>query len=186
MKLYHGSSSRNITAFSFKNARAECDFGKGVYFTTNFEQAKAWACKHSSTGAVYECDIDLSGFRVLSYNKLDDDLAFVLYLCRQGLEELAADDIDEFRNADVIAGAMLDGNVPGFKEIAEKWSFNEISYSEFYDQINLYKNDYNQVCIKTKEALETINAAILKIHYIEKSGNIIREVGYENQTKTSV
>lgn len=176
MILYHGSSSRGITKFSFKNCRNDCDFGKGIYFTTNFEQAKDWSCKYSKTGAVYECEVDLSRFSVLSYWEKVEDLVYILYLCRINLEEIAPDAVDDFDKADIICGLMLDGNVPNFREFAEKFNEGDISYEEFYKQVKLYENGYNQICIKSKAALEAINASIQKVHYTQKAGRSISEV----------
>ena len=60
MKVYHGSSSRSITKFDLRHSlRTNLDFGKGIYFTTNIEQAIAWSCRNKPVGAVYECEIAL-------------------------------------------------------------------------------------------------------------------------------
>lgn len=178
MILYHGSSYRTITKFNFNHSRTKgLDFGKGIYFTTNFEQAKEWSCKYSNKGAVYECELDLSKFNVLSYEDKAEDLIYVLYLCRINLEDVATDTVENFDKADIISGLMLDGNVPNFCEIAEKFNEGDISYEELYNRAKLYENVYNQICIKTEVALEAINANIRKVYYTQKTKNIISEVG---------
>ncbi len=175
MKLYHGSKSRKITEFNFYHSRRTLDFGKGVYFTTNFDQAKEWSCKHNKEGAVYECEIDFSNFNVLTFPEKSEDLIYVLYLCRIDLEEIA-DTVDGFTTADVIMGLMLDGNMRGFEELAEQFNEGDISYEFFSEQIKLYENGYDQVCIKTKAALEQVNASIEKIYYTQKNKKVVEIV----------
>ena len=99
----------------------------------------------------------------------------VLYLCRIDLEEIA-DTVDGFIDADVIMGLMLDGNVDGFEELAEKFNEGDISYEAFSEQVKLYENGYDQVCIKTKTALEQVNASIEKIYYTQKNKKIVEIV----------
>ena len=168
MQLFHGSSSRNILEFNFRHSRNNLDFGRGIYFTTNFEQAKDWSCKYSNEGAVYECDVDLSQFRVLRYQAKERDLLFILYLCRIGLEEIAPDAVDDYDKADVIWGRVLDGNMKDFNALAERFNEGEVLYPEFEKQVELYENGYDQVCIKSREALERVNAAIKKVYYTRK------------------
>ena len=173
MKVYHGSSSRSITKFDLRHClRTNLDFGKGVYFTTNIEQAIAWSCRNKSKGAVYECEIDIAGFNILNLDKKDEDLLYVLYLCRIGLEDYA-DTVDGFENADIVMGLMLDGKVKKFEDIAERFNSGDISYDDFFEQVKLYGNGYDQICIKSKAALKHINASIKRVYYTQKSmGNI--------------
>lgn len=175
MKLFHGSSSRNITQFSFRHSRRNLDFGKGIYFTTNFEQAKMWSCKYSKEGAIYECEVDLSNFNILSLYEKTEDLIYVLYLCRIDLEEIA-DVVGGFATADVIMGLMLDGNIKGFEELAEQFNEGNISNDAFAEQIKLYENGYDQVCIKTPAALKQVNASIEKIYYTQRHESVVETV----------
>ena len=168
MKVYHGSSSRDITKFSFRHSRRNLDFGKGVYFTTNFDQAKEWSCKYSKEGAVYQCEVDFSNFKVLSFREKTEDLIYVLYLCRIDLEEIA-DVVDGFATADVITGLMLDGNMKEFEKIAAQFNEGDISPEDFTEQIKLYENGYDQICIKSKAALKHINTSIERVYYTQKS-----------------
>lgn len=175
MKLYHGSKSRKITEFNFYHSRRILDFGKGVYFTTNFDQAKEWSCKHNKEGAVYECEVDFSNFNVLSFHEKSEDLIYVLYLCRIDLEDVA-DTVDGFENADVIMGMMLDGNMQGFEQLAEQFNEGDIPYELFSEQIKLYENGYDQVCVKTKAALDQVNASIEKIHHTQRNNGTIKVI----------
>lgn len=173
MKVYHGSSSRSITKFDLRHSlRTNLDFGKGIYFTTNIEQAIAWSCRNKSVGAVYECEIDITGFSVLNLDKKDEDLLYVLYLCRIGLEDYA-DTVDGFENADIVMGLMLDGKVKKFEDLAERFNTGDVPYDKFYEQVELYSNGYDQICIKSKDALQQINTSIKKVYYTQKTmGNI--------------
>ena len=175
MKLYHGSKSRKITEFNFYHSRRSLDFGKGVYFTTNFDQAKEWSCKNNKEGAVYECEIDFSNFNVLSFPEKSEDLIYVLYLCRIDLEDVA-DTVDGFENADVIMGMMLDGNIQDFEQLAEQFNEGNIPYELFSEQIKLYENGYDQVCVKTKPALEQVNISIEKKHHTQRNNETIQVI----------
>lgn len=175
MKLYHGSPYRNINHFDFRhNRRGDLDFGKGVYFTSNFEQAKEWSCNKKKTGAVYECDIDLSSFKIIHYNSREnEDLLYILYLCRIGLEDIAVETINGFDKADIIAGLMLDGRTVDFRIIAEKFNEGDISFDEFSKQTKLYENVFDQFCIKTQRVLDMVNVSISNVYYTKKEQGII-------------
>ncbi len=76
-----------------------------INLTTYFEQAKNWSCKRSTKGAIYEFDIDMSNIEHLQLSN-NDDLYYVLYLCRLGMERIANDEIDGFDKADIISGLI--------------------------------------------------------------------------------
>ena len=104
MKVFHGTKYRNIDEFKDLKKRNNLDFGHGIYFTTCFDQAKKWSCKHSSSGAVYECAIDLSTLSVLNLTHNVESTHYLLYLCRIDLENVAEETINGFNSADVIIG----------------------------------------------------------------------------------
>ena len=172
MKFYHGTDNRNIERFVMFNKSPKKDFGKGVYLTTNIEQAKEWSCKYSVTGAVYEFDINLENLKQLDLSNVED-LYYVIYLCRINLEDIAKETIDNFDNADIVSGFMLDGSIGDFEKIAELFNEGELSYDEFYSKINMFDKDKNQICVKTEQGLAEINAGIVKKYYtkIEKKSN---------------
>lgn len=172
MKLYHGTHCRNIKNFDVKYSRDKTDFGKGIYFTTNFEQAKEWSCRNKiKRGAVYECDIDLSEFEILNYDEPDEDLLYVLYLCRIGIEEIALECVEKFDSADIVIGTMLDGGIQDFNDWAEAFNKGDITEDEFCTKVRLYGKQNNQICVKTEDTLENINQSITKIYYTKKSVN---------------
>ena len=169
MIIYHGSDCANIESFEFGHSRIDLDFGKGVYFTTNLEQAKIWSCKNSAHGAVYECDIDITALNVLYLEgKANEDLAYTLYLCRIELEDVAKDTIANFEEADLIWGELLGGSIKKFKKAAEKFNEGNISYENFTSRMKLYNNSNNQICIKSEYALQLVNNGIRNIYFTEK------------------
>ena len=173
MKLYHGTKCRNITKFDFEHSRKEVDLGKGIYFTSDFEQAEFWSCHYGDIGAVYECDIDLSKFKILSYNPIDEDLIYILYLCRIGLEEIVPDSVSEFENADIISCLMLK-KIERF--LADAESFNEgiDTQEEFSEKIRFFNKKPEQLCIKSDFALEEINNSIKKVYHTKKENGKIK------------
>lgn len=172
MKLYHGTPCRNIKKFEVKYSREKADFGKGIYFTTNFEQAKNWSChKDNKRGAVYECDIDLSEFEILNYDETDEDLLYVLYLCRIGIEEIALECVEKFDSADIVTGTMLDGKIQDFNDWAEAFNNGDLTEDEFRTKVKLFGKQNNQICVKTEHPLRKINQSIKKIYYTQKSVN---------------
>ena len=166
-KLYHGSPNKNIKKFKIISRENNTpEFGDGLYFTTNLEQAKEWSCYKSKTGAVYEIEIDLEK---LKGKKLEnDDLFFYLfYLNRIDLKELVDECLDELNGLDYIFGKMIK-NIDEFKENAEKFNEGDIELEEFKKLTKWFGNGYNQYCFKSKEAIDLVNKSIKKIHYISR------------------
>lgn len=176
MKIYHGSSDRTIKKFELNNAKARTalDFGKGVYFTSKFEQARAWSCKYTETGAVYECDIDFSDL-ILQYNNTEnDDLLYLLCFCRIGLEDIASEVAEGFDDADVIVGLMLDGTVKDFYRIAEQFIEGDLTFEELKEKTIIYDDQKrNQFCLKTKKAFELLNNGLSRVYFTEKRENTV-------------
>lgn len=165
MKLYHGSKDKNITEFKLIHKRNNLDFGEGVYLTVNKEQAEQWAKKNETSGAVYVFEIDLKDLRVIEYT--DEDLNYVLYLCRIGLEkDVARETIDGFDEADVISGKMLDGLTKEFELIAEKFNEGDISYDELKERIKLFDKK-DQLCFKTQKAIDLLNKCLIEKYIVE-------------------
>lgn len=168
MKLYHGTSCRDIKQFDLNKGRKNIDFGKGVYFTSSFQQALEWSCRHSSNGAVYECELDLSAFSGLNFSAEDEDVYYYVYLCRLDLEDIVPDAIDNTEGLDYVQGVMLDGKIRGFEQIAEKFNEGDITIDEFKQAVEFWENK-NQVCIKSEQAIAAVNASILKVYFTVKT-----------------
>ena len=156
--LYHGSTTGAIQHFSLEYGRTEVDFGKGVYFTTKLQQAIDWSVKHSDSGYVYVCELDPTNLKILEYRKNCEDFAEIIHLCRIDLEDLACDYIEDFETADGVYGFLVDSKNPKIKDLANKYNEGDISFSEFYGELDafLFKSDKDQLCIKSNAGLENI------------------------------
>ena len=155
MFFYHGTETKGIRKFELGYSRCDIDFGAGVYLTTNFKQAKDWVRQN---GSVYKFDIDQSKFKWIEYK--GEDLYYVLYLCRIGIENIAKEAIDSFDSADVIAGKMLKG-IKKFKIHAESFNEGNLSYDEFAEQVELF-DEMDQVCFKSQRAIDILNNSIVE------------------------
>ena len=175
LKLYHGSSNTKLKSFDFNhNGYDAFDFGKGIYFTANFEKAKKWSCRSSDVGAVYEIDISFEDLdlKIKNISKDDDDLDYLFYICRVGLSDLAMDFIDDYEQYDVVCGPVLRGVEKGgiceYKALAERFNEGDINFNELRDKTELFSEDFGQICFKSKKAFEYINANLTKKHLVKK------------------
>ena len=172
MKIYHGSPDRNIKKFelNYRKARTDLDFGKGVYFTSKFEQAQTWSCKRTKSGAVYECDVDFTNINLLQYDSSrDEDLLYLLCFCRIGLEDIASEVAEGFDEADVIEGLVLDGTIPDFQKVAEQFVEGDLTFKELEEASKIYGDSKNQFCLKTEKALDILNSGLCKVYFTEKN-----------------
>ena len=179
MKLFHGTSKQNLKTFKIiKRKNNTPEFGDGLYFTTNLEQAKEWSCYKSKTGAVYEIDIDLK--KLKGKNLENDDLFYYLsYLNRIDLKELVDECLDELNGLDYIFGKMIK-NVDEFKENAEKFNEGDIELKDFKKLTKWFGKGYNQYCFKSKEAIDLVNKSIKKIHYISRSYKTTKIIDFKD------
>lgn len=171
MTLFHGSDNREIDNFIDMRRRNDCDFGHGVYFSTVFNHALENSCKGKDTGAVYEIDVNLDGLVDLNIgDKSNDDLYYVLYLCRLELEDIAMENIPGFADADYIQGLVLDGNgSEEYKMCAELFNAGDIGEDELKRQTELARKKAKyQFCIKTQKALDVINHAPRKVYFTQR------------------
>lgn len=172
IKLYHGTNNRDIEQFKIiYREENPPDFGAGLYFTSNFEQAKQWSCSKSNIGAIYEIDIYLDS--LIGKNLNNDELFYYLsYLCRIDLENLVDECLNELNNVDYVYGKMLK-EINNFKSIAEKFNSDDISFEEFKNATKFYDNSMNQYCFRTRKAVDIINKSITKKYLTKKEGKII-------------
>lgn len=177
MEIYHGSPNRGIKEFDFSYSRPCSDYGRGVYFTTNFEQAMEWSCRHSEEGAVYGCEIHEDDLKIMKiFTREDEDLMYILYLCRIELEEIVNDSVNGFDDCDVIWGSMLAPETEVFVENAELFNEGELSFAEFSEKVKLFDDRHDQLCIKSMYALQKINDSINKIYYTQKTNTNVEVV----------
>lgn len=179
MKLYHGSRNKELKKFDFEyDSSSTFDFGKGIYFTSNFERAKAWSCHENGEGAVYEIDIDFTSADLNKkiFSKDEDDIYYVLYICRLGMSELAPEFVDDFEKYDVVVGPVLRGkknaSMDRYKDMAERFNEGDIAFNEFRNNTCLSNEDFDQWCFKSRKAFEYINANLTKKYVIKKCYNI--------------
>ena len=187
MLLYHGTGNRTISTFDFEHCKKKRDFGLGVYFSSNYDQAVEWSCHDSAEGAVYVCDLDLSSFSLLELKSQDDDLFYILYLCRIDLEEIVPDSVDNYDKADIIAGPLLDGKMTCFRNIAEQFNGGDISANRFIGIVRhkLFNSTHDQYCIKTKRALDAVNASIQKVIFTERTTDGVRTAEQKKNRQTN-
>ena len=179
--LFHGTGERSIEEFRIIPREDNIsDFGAGVYFTSNYDQAKEWSCKHKDKGAVYGIDIDLSLLMGKSLDKEDELFYYALYLNRIGLNEIADDCLTEISNMDYLYGRMLYDTrhfIPKAKMFNEGMCSLEIFKMLTYPM--LFNNDYNQYCFRTEKAIQLVNKSIItKTLTIKNKGKII-ELDFE-------
>lgn len=172
MNLYHGTSYRDIKKFKIIDRKQHYpDFGTGLYFTSNFEQAKQWSCSKSAKGAIYEIDIDLE--ELVGKNLNNDELFYYLvYLCRIDLQNLVEECLDELDNVDYVYGKMIK-KVNHFKLNAEKFNSGDIDMTKLKKYTNFHNDDMNQYVFRTNKSVELINKSIIKKYYTKKIGNNI-------------
>jgi hypothetical protein len=100
MILYHGSSTGVRSPKLLVNQR-ELDFGKGFYTTDNFEQAARWARRTAARLRLKDAfvtvysgeDAAMSGLRVLSFEKPDENRLRFVADNRKGIRSDTAWDI---------------------------------------------------------------------------------------------
>lgn len=175
MKLYHGTSCRTIEKFVLNKCRSKLDFGTGVYFTSNFKQAKKWSCDKDANGAVYEVDVNLDDFKIFTCDNHKEDFMYILYLSRIGLEEIVPECIDNFEKIDIVSGMMLK-NPRHFKKKAEKFNSGDISFEKLCAHTRLWKKPYDQICVKNDLTLEIFNRSIKKIYYTKMENGKVKIV----------
>jgi len=175
IKLYHGTDCLDIEEFKIiERDKSQPDFGSGVYFTSNLLQAEEWACRNGKEGVVYECSIDLCAFKTLSLgNPENEDLYYTLYLCRLGLEDIAAETIEGFDDSDIIFGCLLRKPKPFLKN-AQLFNEGDLTFQAFKKRTKLFGEEMNQYCMKSASVLDVINRSPWKYHIVSNTnGNYL-------------
>ncbi len=138
MIVYHGSTLE-ITAPNVSFSKNYLDFGKGFYVTTFREQAEKWALRKAlrqRTNAivnVYEMNENLSNYKVLAFDKENEEWLDFVCACRGGK--------DIYKNYDIIMGNVANDDV--FKTIEmyfrghwdKERTLKELRYYKLNDQI---------------------------------------------------
>lgn len=162
VKLYH-ASNYNINNFKIvKKKNRFCELGYGVYFTSNYNQAKEFGKKY-----IYEVSVDLDLFKCFKYDKCEDFI-YLCYLCRIGLENIAKETIDKFEGYDIIVSPVL-ADVKKFTIKSRYFNRGDLTYDEFKKYVKIHKK-MNQYCLKTALVLDYINSNEIIKHIIIKRG----------------
>ncbi len=168
IKLYHGSSVKNLRTFETQSIRNNLDLGPGIYLTTHFNQAKAWAIRRTGSGSVYEFHVDLSDLKIIKLLRDTEDLYIVLYLCRIEIPDIAAEVITDFENADVVFAPLLDGKTKEFELLAEQFNNGELSFEKLIYRTKLYGKKKDQVCFRSQHSIELLNKSYITEHHVSK------------------
>ena len=149
MKLYHGSTV-TVKRPSLRQGRANTDFGKGFYTTTDFEQAARWAkIRRERAGSamavvtVYEIDNDLlqrNDLNVMEYNGATEEwLNFVVANRRAA----------PLHNYDIVLGPVANDNLYATISMYEN---GQLSVEAAIVQLKTHVL-FNQVSFHTNKAL---------------------------------
>ena len=163
--VYHGSDII-ITKPSLEYGRANTDFGKGFYVTSDYEMAEKWACR-KQIAIVNAYELDLSELADLELTTDKTWLDFVICNRRQAKPNI------DVAGYDIITGATADDRMFATIELYED---GFISDDIAIAALN-YMNISIQRCLKTKKALE-------KIRYIgisSPSNQRKAEISYNNE-----
>lgn len=149
MIVYHGSTKilQNPDVY---HSKKYLDFGCGFYLTTYEQQAKKWAKRKSERNGesaivnVYEMREVLNEFRILSFEKENEEWLDFVCSCRRG----------EASNAkyDIVIGNVANDDV--FKTVdmyfRGLWEKNRV-----LEELRYYKMN-DQICIVNQEVLERV------------------------------
>lgn len=152
MKLYHGSTVI-VKHPSLRPGRANTDFGKGFYTTTDFEQAARWASirrKRAGEGdaivSVYEVNDDLlkqGDLHIMEYNGASEEwLDFVVNNRRKV----------PLHDYDIVLGPVANDNLYATISMYEN---GQLSVEAAIVQLKTHLL-YNQVSFHTSKAMSHI------------------------------
>lgn len=149
MLLYHGSRF-DFDTFDLSFAKIGKDFGKGIYLTTNYNQASVWALRKDN-GFIYtyefdetilERENDLSIKALTEYN--EEWLRFIVD-CRFNRYE---------PDYDLIYDRMADNTFNQLIKYLMKFNNNpNITAREIINKIKWSNSSVDQYCFKTDKAL---------------------------------
>lgn len=158
ISIYHGTPCGSIKQFTIlDNARSRLDYGKGVYFTTNREQAKKWSVHGTgvNNGYVYEVKLDyrliLQGaYTLKQFLYYNDEFINTYTFCRTYGKDAIA-----IQGYDIIYGLMIDGKGDLIIKECDDFELGKISKIELKRKLQALQNS-DQLCIKNKELLHSM------------------------------
>lgn len=152
MILYHGSRS-DFDKFDLSYAKPGKDFGKGIYLTSSYEQARKWACKLGN-GFIYKCEFDESiidsdnSLKIRALTNYDKE--WLDFICQSRINLKETDD-------DLVYDRMADNN---FKELSKALRlYANGKRSAFYtiQRIRWSSVLNDQYCFKTEASLKYLH-----------------------------
>ena len=149
MIVYHGTTEI-IKKPDAVHSKRFLDFGKGFYVTSFENQAKKWAIRKGVRQRknpivnVYELKDDLDGYKVLSFDKENEQWLDFVCACRKG-EELN-------RNYDIIIGNVADDDVFKTVDMYFKGLWDK---EKVLSELRYYKMN-NQICIVNQKTLDAV------------------------------
>lgn len=157
MIVYHGTTAE-IENPDVNHSKRYLDFGKGFYLTSFEEQAKKWAMRKGlrqekkAVVNIYELREDLTNYRVLTFDKENEQWLDFVCACRKG-EELN-------QSYDIIIGSVADDDV--FKTVDmyfrglwdKKKVLSELRYYKMNDQICIVNQKTLDEVLKFKKSYE--------------------------------
>ena len=156
MIVYHGTTAE-IENPDVNHSKRYLDFGKGFYLTSFEEQAKKWAMRKGlrqekkAIVNVYELREDLTNYRVLTFDKENEQWLDFVCACRKGEELNQSYDIiigsvadDLFKTVDMYFRGLWD----------KKKVLSELRYYKMNDQICIVNQKTLDEVLKFKKSYE--------------------------------
>lgn len=169
MLLYHGSG-KDFLSFDLDRARGGKDFGKGIYLTTCYEQAKTWAISkaHGGQGFVYTVDVDKSLFTDYKHYSI---LSLPSYN-KEWADFIAKSRLEFYETTyDIVFGKMADNNYDDLSNYLERYYITgDCSIAMLLMSIRQRNTDYDQYCFKTERAVALLNQHITDKQLVKKGG----------------
>lgn len=157
MLLYHGSYKK-FTNFELKYAKEGKDYGKGIYFIPNYDQAKKWAARKKGKGYIYIIEIPDeifldSEYNILNLNHYNKEWADIIVACRSFFYE---------PDYDIIYGKMADGRFWELEEYIDDYRNGKLKLASFILGVRC-KQEYMQYCFKSEKAVMYINDRLKEV-----------------------
>ena len=149
MIVYHGTTEI-IEKPDVIHSKKYLDFGRGFYLTSFEDQAKKWALRRglrqekAAIVNVYELEENLKDFKVLSFEKENEQWLDFVCACRKG-EPINKD-------YDIIIGNVADDDV--FKTV-DMYFRGLWDKKRVLEELRYYKRN-DQICIVKQDVLEKV------------------------------
>lgn len=153
-KLYHGTSEF-FDEIDLRCAKPFKDFGRGFYLTSLYFQAARWAYKRSSSKYyVYEFEINVPAENTLSILDLTSyNQKWLDYVSLNRTTDTA--DVD----FDIVFDKMADNRAKNIAPIIYAYQASKISTQEAIDKLKWPREDADQYCFKTQQAIQYLKLA---------------------------